>query len=146
MAAGAGCFVPAMERQAACEYDVYRAHSEQIRPCKAKEESREYVDRSVREEAGADQKYNAGMLGVDKSDQLIGSYNVLMKSLRWWKTLFFHCIDIAVVNSFIMFSEHRRQHPEVPELSRSLHFDQLAFRLELIDQLLGYDEPHIADP
>ena len=23
--------------------------------------------------------------------------------LRWWKTLFFHLIDIAVVNSYILF-------------------------------------------
>lgn len=34
-------------------------------------------------------EYNKGMLGVDKSNQLIGSYDVLMKSVRWWKTLFF---------------------------------------------------------
>lgn len=85
-------------------------------------------------------EYNKGMLGVDKSDQLIGSYDVLMKSVRWWKTLFFHSIDIAVVNSFILFEEYRRQHPEIPELSRSAYFDQFSFRLELIEQLLGYDE------
>lgn len=28
-------------------------------------------------------EYNAGMLGVDKSDQLIASYNVLRKCVRW---------------------------------------------------------------
>lgn len=50
------------------------------------------------------------MLGVDKLDQLIAAYNVLMKCVRWWKTLFFHCIDIAVVNSLIIFQEHRQQH------------------------------------
>lgn len=27
-------------------------------------------------------EYNAGMLGVDKSDQLIGTYNVLRKCVR----------------------------------------------------------------
>lgn len=56
-------------------------------------------------------KYNVGMLGFDKSDQLIGTYNVLMKCVCWWKMLFFHCIDIAVVNSFILFDEHRLQPP-----------------------------------
>lgn len=28
-------------------------------------------------------EYNTGMLGVDKSDQMIGYYNVLMRSVRW---------------------------------------------------------------
>lgn len=85
-------------------------------------------------------EYNAGMLGVDKSDQIIGTYNVLRKCVRWWKTLFFHCVDIACVNSFILFQEHRKNNPEVPELSRSIYFDQLAFREELIHQIFDYDE------
>ncbi|XP_072140441.1 piggyBac transposable element-derived protein 4-like [Dermacentor andersoni] len=88
--------------------------------------------------------YNSGMLGVDKSDQLIASFNVLMKCVRWWKTLFFHCIDIAVVNSFILFQEHRQQHLSTPELQRSAHFDQLSFRLELTQQLLELDDEEVA--
>ncbi|XP_037499668.1 piggyBac transposable element-derived protein 2 [Rhipicephalus sanguineus] len=89
-------------------------------------------------------EYNKGMPRADTSDQLIASNNVLMKSVWWWKTPFFHCVDIAVVNSFILFEEYRQQHPEVPELLRSSHFDQYAFRLELIDQLLGRDEQQVA--
>lgn len=84
--------------------------------------------------------YNAGMLGVDKSDQMIGYYNVLMRSVRWWKTLFFHCIDIACVNSFILFEAHRKLHPEIAELSRNAGYDHLAFREELIHQLLSLDD------
>lgn len=84
--------------------------------------------------------YNAGMLGVDKSDQMIGYYNVLMRSVRWWKTLFFHCIDIACVNSFILFQAHRKLHPEIAELSRNAGYDHLAFREELVHQLLSLDD------
>ncbi|XP_049517028.1 piggyBac transposable element-derived protein 4-like [Dermacentor silvarum] len=88
-------------------------------------------------------EYNSGMLGVDKSDQLIASYNVLMKCVRWWKTLFFHCIDIAVVNSFILFQEHRQQHLSTPEFQRGANFDQLSFRMELTQQLLGLDDEDV---
>ncbi|XP_072143614.1 piggyBac transposable element-derived protein 4-like [Dermacentor andersoni] len=85
-------------------------------------------------------EYNAGMLGVDKSDQIIGTYNVLRKCVRWWKTLFFHCIDIACVNSFILFQEHRKGHPDIAELRLSARFDQLSFREMLIKQILNLDD------
>ena len=37
------------------------------------------------------------MVHVDRSDQLIGTNNIMRKCLRWWKTLFFHLFDIAVL-------------------------------------------------
>lgn len=87
--------------------------------------------------------YNYGMQGVDRSDQLISSNNVWMKCVRWWKTLFFfHCIDIAVVNSWIIFEEHHQPHPTTPKLHRNANFDQLSFWSELT-QLLETDADHV---
>ena len=55
------------------------------------------------------QRYSAYMNGVDKSDKLLAKYNLLRKCIRWWKTLFFHKVDMVVVNGFILFKpiEHR---------------------------------------
>lgn len=80
-------------------------------------------------------EYNQFMLGVDRSDQLIGKYNVLRKCHKWWKTLFFHMLDISVVNSYILFMKWRQLNSDFPELSRSNKYNQLSFREELCREL-----------
>ena len=45
--------------------------------------------------------YNGHMGGVDLSDQLLKCYEIIRKSKKWWKTLFLHFIDVAIVNSFL---------------------------------------------
>ena len=42
------------------------------------------------------------MGGVDLSDQLLKCYEIIRKSKKWWKTLFLHFIDVAIVNSFLI--------------------------------------------
>ncbi|KAH7972492.1 hypothetical protein HPB52_012661 [Rhipicephalus sanguineus] len=54
-------------------------------------------------------------------------------------TLFFHCINIAVVNSFILFEADREDQRDIEELSGKTGFDQLAFRIELVNQMLGME-------
>ena len=50
------------------------------------------------------QKYNKYMGGVDKSDQYLAYHNVLRKTVQYWKTLFYHMVNIAAVNSFILYN------------------------------------------
>ena len=73
--------------------------------------------------------YNQYMNGVDRSDQILAKNNTLRKCMRWWKTLFFHLIDIAVVNSFILFQLYRSQNKkDVEELQRPKRYCVLEFR------------------
>lgn len=53
------------------------------------------------------QDYNRKMKGVDQSDQLIRSYSVLRKVKKYWKILFFHLIDVSIVNAFVLWKEYR---------------------------------------
>lgn len=40
--------------------------------------------------------YNTHMGGVDKADQMMKYYEILHKSLKYWKKLFLHLVDMSV--------------------------------------------------
>ena len=84
--------------------------------------------------------YNQYMNAVDRSDQILATNNVLRKCMRWWKTLFFHLIDVAVVNSYILFREHQAQFPDVKELERTADYSLANYREELVRQICGFEE------
>lgn len=53
--------------------------------------------------------YNKKKIGVDKSDQMMSYYAFRRKSVKWWKKLFFHFFDLALVNAHIL---HKKQATE----------------------------------
>ena len=61
-------------------------------------------------------RYNKYLNGVDHSDQLIGTNNIMRKCSRWWKTLFFH--DFDIVNGFLLFREHQANYPDDEAVQR----------------------------
>ena len=53
------------------------------------------------------ERYNAYMNAVGKSDQIFSKCNILRNCVKWWKRLFFHMIDVSIVNIF--YSENIRK-------------------------------------
>ncbi|CAB4041968.1 Hypothetical predicted protein, partial [Paramuricea clavata] len=91
-------------------------------------------------------RYNQYMNAVDRSDQMLACHNVNRKCYRWWKTLFFHLIDMAIVNSFLLFQSHRNSDPGNPALHRKSTYSIVDFREEIIRQICGlaeYDRPPV---
>lgn len=71
--------------------------------------------------------YNKSMGGVDLHDQLRGYYALGTKSRKWWRYLFWFCIDLSIVNAFIL------EQKAINHRSRT----QLKFRVELAKNLIG---------
>ncbi|XP_043474432.1 piggyBac transposable element-derived protein 4-like [Leptopilina heterotoma] len=75
--------------------------------------------------------YNKHMGYVDKADHLLSTYNIDRKSKKWWHRIFFHFLDVIVVNAYILYKEKRLN----PTLTAK------EFRLRLVDELVGHKLP-----
>lgn len=54
--------------------------------------------------------YNDKMGAVDRSDMLVSSIDSMRKSIKWYKKLFFHLVDLCILNSHALFltqNDHR---------------------------------------
>ena len=72
--------------------------------------------------------YNTHVGGVvDKADQLLSYYSFTRWTMKWWKRVFSHLVDVAKVNSYIMYSESLQD-------GRKLTHEQ--FRVEVASSLL----------
>lgn len=47
--------------------------------------------------------YNENMAGIDRADQLLSYYSSPRKTIRWYKKVLFHILDMAVWNSFFIY-------------------------------------------
>ena len=82
------------------------------------------------------EKYNTYMGGVDKADQLVTYYGYPHFSKKWWKQVFFHLLDMTIVNAYILY----KQSSTTKKLS---HMDfQLAIAQSLISDCPR--QPHSA--
>ena len=48
--------------------------------------------------------YNQHMGYVDKGDRMANSYSISRCTFKWTKKLFFHLLDLAILNSYILHS------------------------------------------
>lgn len=74
------------------------------------------------------------MGGVDLSDAMIGFYNTVHKTRKWHRSFFYHFLDIAIVNAFVLHCDLASQKQQKP-------LTQKAFREALMLQLKAAGSP-----
>jgi hypothetical protein len=55
--------------------------------------------------------YNRGMGGVDRCDQLLSFYRMKTKAKKWYKRVLYHFMDLALINSFILYRATNEKAP-----------------------------------
>jgi len=61
-------------------------------------------------------EYNKHMGGVDLLDSHIGRYKIRSRSRKWYIRLFYHLIDVSVVNSWLLIKRVKEQRNEKIEI------------------------------
>ena len=76
-------------------------------------------------------QYNAYMGGVDKADQLLVYYGYSHFSKKWWKRVFFHLLDVTLVNAYLLYCFVTPLRQRMPHLE---------FRLSVASGLIARSE------
>ena len=71
------------------------------RRCRRAPGGREEVEKPV-----AVIDYNKYMAGFDMADQLLPYYGFAHCTVKWWRRAFFYLLDMAVVNSYVLYTLH----------------------------------------
>lgn len=57
------------------------------------------------------QRYNQGMGGVDKMDQMVAVYRSRIRQRKWWWPIFAYLLDASIVNAWILMRKVRPNDP-----------------------------------
>ncbi|KAG5871304.1 hypothetical protein JTB14_030426 [Gonioctena quinquepunctata] len=69
--------------------------------------------------------YNTYMGAVDKTDMLLSSVEYVRKSKKWYKKVYFHLLDMAVLNSYQMYKTTTPKYISIEK-----------FHLDLVKQII----------
>ena len=78
--------------------------------------------------------YNKHMSGVDRSDQMLSYNSLLRKSLRWYKKVGVHMLEVFLVKAHYFYREQAAKLEDMKDLTL------LEFREQIIVTLVGEDK------
>lgn len=79
--------------------------------------------------------YNRHMGGVDMADGLIGRYHIRLKTSKYTNRLFYHLVDLAMINAYVLFKRINNID------TRNLSYQLPNFRAEVAKAMCIYQAP-----
>lgn len=74
-------------------------------------------------------EYNNNMSGIDRQDQMMSYYPCERKTIRWYKKLLVHILQMGILNAYFLYNKY----------TITSKMTMLDFRLQVIKSLLGSD-------
>lgn len=68
--------------------------------CRYVRKAKKYIDINCPQSV---EVYNQYMGGVDLLDSMLGYYRIHLRSRKWYKRIFFHMIDLCIVNAWLLW-------------------------------------------
>lgn len=65
-------------------------------------------------------EYNKNMGSVDKTDMLLSSVECVRKTVKWYKKLFFHILDLSILNSYFIYQTKTGKNISVADFQLNL--------------------------
>lgn len=81
--------------------------------------------------------YNKNMDYVDYFEQMKSTYETDRKCKKWWHQIFFHLLEVTVINSFLSYCMHSDSDFKLKILK--------SFQMDLIGQLIAMGNDHITE-
>lgn len=50
--------------------------------------------------------YNSNMGAVDRLDMVVSASKLAVKTLKWWKKVFFHILTLIISNAYVLYKEN----------------------------------------
>jgi hypothetical protein len=81
-------------------------------------------------------RYNETMGGVDLFDMLMSLYRISVRSNKWYHYVFYYCIHVATINSWLLYRRHEGQRGTLKKDQLSL----VSFMASISDGLIRYGQ------
>ncbi|GFT17592.1 chimeric ERCC6-PGBD3 protein [Nephila pilipes] len=85
------------------------------------------------------EEYNKHMGGVDLLDSIIARHKILMRSKKWYMRIFFHLLDLVIVNAWLL---HKRVETDKKSENKKYLMNLQEFKSEVASCLckMGYKQ------
>ncbi|CAI6354669.1 unnamed protein product [Macrosiphum euphorbiae] len=71
------------------------------------------------------------MGGVDLMDSMIGRYRIIMRSKKWYMKIFYHLVDMSIVNAWMLYKKVTKKPMKLAQFREQLAVELCQTEIEI---------------